>query len=366
MNVEKKKIFLIHIVHLFVVVALFYFVMKFCLNYILPIVIGLVAAVAVQKPAEYLSRRFKIKKNTVAFICAMLVYLLLFTLIGGALFWAYLKLAQLYPILPEYFKSVYNAVSEIATGIKDLTNRFSPSASQTLYNSFDSVLQNFLERVADFASSAIGSFAAAVPGLLFSTLVAVITGCYIAKDFEKLKNFLLEAFPKKYIKSLVLIRNIAANNTFGIIKGYFKIALIAFIEIFVLFLIFGISGAFKKAILISAVDMLPVFGAGTVLLPWAIIAAISGKFTLLIKLIVVYLVVSIVRNMLEPKILGEQIGIHPVITLLTIFIGLKIFGVVGILVLPLTVTVLIQFLKEKYKDNLGDKNVKGTYYVNKP
>ena len=121
----------------------------------------------------------------------------------------------------------------------------------------------------------------------------------------------------------------------------------------ILFLIFGFKGALFKAIVIAAVDMLPVIGVGTVLIPWAVFAAVTADFSLCFKLIFIYLLVTIVRNMAEPKILGKQMGLHPVITLLTVFVGLKLFGVIGMFVLPLSVTVLTEYFKEQYRQ--GDK-----------
>ena len=187
-------------------------------------------------------------------------------------------------------------------------------------------------------------------------MVAVITGCYTAKDFEKLKSFLKEALPKKYIDSLLLLKKISIENTFGIFKGYILLALMAFGELLALFLILGFKNAFKKALIVAIVDLLPVFGVGTVLLPWAGISALSGNYSLCIKLVVIYLVVILARNMLEPKIVGNQINIHPVITLASIFVGLKLFGVAGLIVFPLSVTVLLHFLKEKYKQKYGSKS----------
>ncbi len=355
MQIEKKKIFLIHISHIFVVTALFYFAMKFCLNYILPVIIGLVVAFSVQKPALFLSKKIKLKQSTSALICAVLVYLMLLGISAALVFWLYLKTADITPTLPEYFKSIYNSFNAVAYKVKDFSMRFSESASETLYTSFNSLLQGALTSIAEKFSVFVTSFATVLPKFLFGFLVAVITGCYVAKDFNKLKLFLEEALPENYIKSLLLIKKITVNNTFGILKSYIKIALIAFAELFVLFLILGFKGAFFKALIISAVDLLPVLGVGTVLIPWAIFAAISSNITLCIKLVGIYLIVIVVRNMLEPKILGKQMGIHPVLTLLTVFIGLKFFGVIGMFVLPLAVTVFTEFLKEKY--SASDKNI---------
>ena len=162
--------------------------------------------------------------------------------------------------------------------------------------------------------------------------------------------------PERYINSLSLLKKIAVNNTFGMLKSYLLLSLISFAEMSVFFFVFKISKPLLKALVISIVDILPVFGVGTVLIPWAVIAALMSNYSLTVKLVVIYFVVLIVRNMLEPKIVGKQIGVHPVLTLLTIFVGLKIFGVIGMLVLPLVTTVLLQFFKERYMLSLGTKS----------
>lgn len=348
MNIEKKKVFLIHIAHLFVVVALFYLTMRFCLDFILPILIGLIVAAIVQKPAEWLSKKLKFNESVLALFCALLIFITVFSAFAFLLFRVYVKLTYISPILPDYIKDIYLKTNDVVSQFKIVTERISKSLSATLFSSFDSLLQTLLTKIADIISSASFNFAKALPKFLFGTLVAIITGCYTAKDFKKLKKFLKEALPKKYIESLVLLRKITTKNTFGIMKGYLILAALAFAELFVLFLVFGIENAFKRAIIISVVDMLPVLGAGVVLLPWAIVAAFGNNFSLCIKLLVIYVIVVLLRNTLESKIIGKQIDIHPVITLFAIFVGLKLFGVAGMLVFPLIITVLFNFLKEKY------------------
>jgi len=108
----------------------------------------------------------------------------------------------------------------------------------------------------------------------------------------------------------------------------------------------GIDNAILIALIIAILDLLPVLGTGTVLIPWGIINIILGNYLIGVALIILYVVILIIRNIIEPKIISKQVGLHPLITLLCIFIGLKLFGFIGIIFLPLVTILVYNLYKE--------------------
>ena len=109
-----------------------------------------------------------------------------------------------------------------------------------------------------------------------------------------------------------------------------------------LWLIGGTNNLFVVAGIICIVDILPVLGVGTVLIPWSVILMVTGDFTRGILLALLYIVIVIIRNFIEPRIIGKQMGLHPLVTLICIFVGLRLFGIIGMFAVPLTVMVLIE------------------------
>lgn len=125
-----------------------------------------------------------------------------------------------------------------------------------------------------------------------------------------------------------------------LIKSYSIIMSITFVELSIGLSILKISNPFLIALAISVFDILPILGAGGVLLPWAIFSLILGNVPLGIGLFILYGVIMVVRQVIEPKIVGQQIGLHPIATLLCMFIGAKLLGVIGLFLFPITATII--------------------------
>ncbi len=115
---------------------------------------------------------------------------------------------------------------------------------------------------------------------------------------------------------------------------------ITFIELSIGLSILRIENSIIIAFLISIFDILPVLGTGGIMIPWTIITALQGNIPMAFALLVVYLVVTIIRNIIEPKIVGSQIGLHPVVTLISMFVGAQLFGVIGLFGFPITLSLL--------------------------
>src|SRR5699024_9383370 len=113
-----------------------------------------------------------------------------------------------------------------------------------------------------------------------------------------------------------------------------------FVELAIGLSIIGVDRAVLIALGIAVFDILPVLGTGGIMLPWAAIRALAGDYRMAISLFVVYLIITVIRNIIEPKIVGQQIGLHPVVTLISMFVGLQLFGAVGLFGLPITLSLL--------------------------
>ncbi len=347
MNNDRKKKFLVYVAYISVIGGILYFILKFCLGYLLPFVIGTVLAFLVQKPASAISRKLKVKKGTAALGCVILIYLALVLVLLFAVSRIYLSAADFTHKAPEFIEKITDSAKQFSDKIKELTYGTSGNYGEYISDTVYAFVQKLLLKVSDVISSFFTQFAASLPGIIFSVFVTVITGCYIAKDFELLKENTYFALGRENTHKIRKIWEITVNNVFKIIKGYLILAVIAFVQLALGFLILKINGALKAAMLTAFVDMLPVLGSGTVLIPWAVISALTGRVPRAIGLAVIYAVVAVVRNIMEPKIMGKQVGLHPVITLLSMVLGLKIFGFAGLFVLPLVITVGYHYIAEK-------------------
>ncbi len=170
---------------------------------------------------------------------------------------------------------------------------------------------------------------------------------YFAKDYKVVKKFVFSLIPLEKILATKKLKNLLFSRVLKMLKGYLTLSGITFLELFLAFLILRIQNAFIYAVIISLIDALPVLGTGLVLLPSAIINMLSGNIVMGIKIIIVYLIVAVVRNILEPKIIGQKMGIPPLLSLLIIFLGIKLFGFLGMIVFYISVVLVIDYYREQ-------------------
>ncbi|MDF2686954.1 MAG: sporulation integral rane protein YtvI, partial [Clostridia bacterium] len=164
-------------------------------------------------------------------------------------------------------------------------------------------------------------------------------------DLPKIKSFLTKQIPARYKVDILESREFLYNKIFRIIRAYVIIICITFVELLLGFMLIGIEYAVLMAFLVSILDLLPIIGTSTFLIPWALVTMIGGDIKTGIGLIVIAVIVSVVREVIQPRIVGSQIGLTPLLTLISMYVGLKAFGLPGLLIAP----ILLIFIK-----NLND------------
>lgn len=343
MTAEYKRDFLINILYVGVVLALIVIVSKYMMAYFFPFVIGVIVALAVQKPARGLSARFSIKKQ----ICAVVLTLLICAAVlaaAGLCAWALgSRLARLIGKIPVYFTALQDSVNNFK---KEMIGGFGSVGKNTFENVFSTAAESFVSSLTGFLSAAAAALIGGLPTFLIGSIVTVVASCYIAKDFDRLKKFALGIVPEDTAQRIVTIKNILVDNALKFLKGYGIIAAVTFLELSAALAVLGVKKAVLKALLISLIDFLPVLGIGTAIIPWSAVEIINHNYYLGFGLLVSYAVIVVVRNFIEPKIIGEQIGINPVFTLISMFLGLKIAGITGLLLFPLSLTVTVEYYRK--------------------
>ena len=190
------------------------------------------------------------------------------------------------------------------------------------------------------AMGTISGVASSLPGLFIKLLLMIISTFFIAADYELLTGFFLKQLDGKSKQIFLQVKKYVVGTLFVCIRSYALIMTITFIELSVGLSIIGVKNSILIAFLISVFDILPVLGTGGIMIPWTIIAALTGDYSLSIGLLIVYLIITVIRNIIEPKIVGSQIGLHPVVTLASMFVGVQLLGVVGLFGFPISLSLL--------------------------
>ncbi len=353
MERKSKKAFIIDVIYALIMLTAVILTSFILFKYLFPFVIGTIIAFAVQRPADAICKKLKFKKGLAAAGLSLLIYLsfaavlvfLVYKLVGFSVGVAenlpdlLKKLANVFGVLKQKFSTVFSIMPQ----------EFSMFSTKF----FDNTASLIFEKLGGTISGFAGSVAKKMPQFFISSIVTLVATCYLAKDYETLVKFIKNFLGELSSKRIVKIKNIFVGSILKMIKGYLILLVITFVELFVGFLVLRVEYPFVLAVLIAFVDLLPVIGTGTVLIPWAFVSALLGNLKFAVCLAVLYVIILSLRNFMEPKIIGKQIGINSLFTLLFMFAGYKIFGVLGLVLFPIILIVTIKYYKSEMSEGLS-------------
>ncbi len=299
-----------------------------------------------QKPSLKISKKISLSKGSCAAIFVTVAYILAITVVTVVVI-AVFNMISDFVANSENMKYIESVFEKLQTSLNKISENFPEDMAKNTSLIFTQLKDNILTRLASFFSSLATGIAKFLPSFLFGCLVTIVASFYIAKDYDKLIKFFSGIMSKKSAENIKIIKEIIVQNVFNFIKGYFILLVITFGELFVGFLIIGVKKSVLLAVLIALVDVLPVIGTGTVLLPWSLICMLSGDMNRGILLLLLYIVITVIRNFVEPKIIGERIGLNPLFMLIIIFVGLRLAGLAGMIILPVALIVVINFYKRQ-------------------
>lgn len=329
--------------------AAVYFAVKYALPVIMPFIFGLSIAALVQKPAALLSSRIPrlskrlccvIMTASIMLIAAMLIFFALCSIFSGAM--------EFCPSIPEYLAQAEDFVNRAADiGNSDKNNawgRFISFAATALDWCIDFLSENYKQYLPSVLSRSTKLFSG-LPSFLTVAVFGVISAFFACGSFEKIIGTIRSYLPPKVDSAVSFITKTTVRTITCLLKTYGTLMLITFCELTLGFIIMhllgcGVGNIITAALVISFIDILPILGTGTVLIPWGLFEFITGNEMQGIMLLIIFAVIGIIRNFLEPKFMGSNLELHPFFTLASIYIGGKLFGGTGMIILPLSLIVM--------------------------
>lgn len=338
----------------FALIGILFF--KYLFSYTVPFLVSWGIAYLVYPVAVKLNEKTKISRKIWSFFLVFLILITLLSLlflIGNKIlyeiqnFVAYLtenseKIAEYFEKAFEFFNSIGEKLPILSSFQNtDFFENVSSNISVLINNVWKSLLERLGSAVPDIASAIV----MALPNILLVSLISVISSFYFAIDIDTVNKNIKQVLPKKIGDYLSKFKQRGIIGLKKYLKAYCILFVITFAELIIGFWILGVDYAFVLALLISLIDFLPLFGAGAVLAPWGIILLLMKKYFLGIGLIVMFVLMTVIRQIIEPKIVGKSLGVHPILTLITIYLGYKLFGLFGMIFLP--IATLILFSKDE-------------------
>ncbi|MBQ8350595.1 MAG: sporulation integral membrane protein YtvI [Clostridia bacterium] len=205
-------------------------------------------------------------------------------------------------------------------------------------------------QLGDTALRAAGALASALPNSIIFLLVTLAAAFYFALDLGGIHHALLAIMPEKMQRVTGKLKDGAWQTMIGYLRAYLLLLLVTLVLLLVGFLLLRVPYAVLLAALISLLDLLPIIGVGTLLIPWGIVSCLTGNLATGIGLFALYAVIALVRQFLEPKLIGQHLGLHPLLALLATYAGLRLFGFWGLMLLPGALMILRQlFISEDWQ-----------------
>ena len=335
MNFEKIRKYADLVVLVIGSMLLLYLFFKHLFFYLLPFLIGWFVAFLMRPPAAYLSEKLKIKPKMIRLILTVALYLVLLGLLSLSVWLLSREVWGLLAGLGEGNNSLEAFISGL-TGSGGLIGRlfgdFTDYVADALYRLGMSLLSSL--------GSALSSVASAIPKGLFFLLVSVIASAYFAIGLEEINASVKRLLPRRAFEVVVKLKDGFFGAFLKYMRSYLLLLVITFLEMLLGLFLIRAPYPLIMAIVIAILDLLPVIGVGAVLIPWGIWSFFVGKTPFGIGLLVLFVAHTVFRQVIEPKIVGKNLGVHPLLTLIFIYVGYSLFGIVGLLLVPI-LTVLI-------------------------
>ncbi|MBQ3049110.1 MAG: AI-2E family transporter [Oscillospiraceae bacterium] len=331
----KRRRFLINFGYFSAVALIIWLCAAHLAELLLPFWAGLFIALALKPAVDALSSLLKLKRKPMAFALTSLMYLSAAGILSLLLLFTATSVGRLLAGLPEiYSDSILPAIE----GLEQLIIRFGGErllayfASGGLSALGEQLAAEVLEHGAALASS--------LPSALLTATFTIVFSLFICADYNNVTGFIARQLPKKHRQLLFDAKSALLQGIGKMLGAYLLLMFITFALLLLAFWLLGVKSPFAVAAVTAVLDALPLFGVGVLLVPWAVTEFLRGNFAMGAALLLTFAVITLLRNLLEPRLLGKNTSLDPVAALLSIYLGWRLFGFAGLFLMPLVFLVL--------------------------
>ncbi len=351
------------------IAAIVFLVFKYLIGLIWPFFLAFLFSWLLRPLIRVMTEKWRMRYNISAAICLVLFFLVAGGILTAIIFRIVSTASDMVGAIPSlYTDTIEPGLKRALTGIEELLLRVSPEMYTMVDDSLGNVISSISSAVAQFSVKAVtvvSGWVTKLPSLLLSLLICLIATVFMTMDFPGITAFVLRQIPAKTKRIITETMDSLKNVVFRFGKGYLIVMLITFSEILIGLLIIRQSNAGLIAAAIAIFDIFPIVGAGMILAPWAIITIIGGAYAKGVGLLALWIIVIIVRQIIEPRIVGRSVGLHPLVTLMSMFVGTKLFGGIGLFGLPITCAIVkslndgdvIHVLKKEDREELAEEKI---------
>lgn len=341
--------------HFFTLIISFFLVwigLRFLLPLCFPFLLGAALALAAEPLVRLLHRQMGIPRLISVGIGVSVAFLLLCTVFLLLCAFLIREIGALAGFLPDVTVTLQSGISLLRENLTVLSHHAPESIQPLLQENVDSLFSSsstLIEQTLRYILGFTGNLLSHIPNSALSLATAILSAFMISAKLPRIRKALRRRIPKERLQMLRKTLHKMKAAISGWFAAQVKLMGITFLILLGGFLLLRISHPFLYAAGVSVVDALPVLGTGTILIPWAIVLLIQGSHAQALGLAGVYVTVSLVRSMLEPKLVGRHLGLDPLVTLAALYAGFRLWGIGGMLLAPLLTVTALQIFPEQQR-----------------
>lgn len=333
---ERLVKYLYWLIVLFVLIIATYILV----NWLIPLFFSCLIVLILQPLLAREIKLLKIRRSLLAKAIIIFNYGVFIVLAISLLVFCIIQIYNILEILPDYLQELYIMFSNNSY-IIDISKYL-----DFIYSGSMSLIEN----VSGSFIHGLIMIIMKIPSIMFDLIFVIMTSLFMLLDYPRIDNLLIKRYPM--VSLVVDTTKEVFSNLF---KAYFIIMIVTFFELWVGFLIIQLEHSMVLACIIAIFDFLPLLGIDMIMIPWIVICAFTNKISLALGLLIIYLVIVITKNILEPKLIAKGLGISPLVSLIGMYLGMKVLGFVGLIIVPIILVIVIQVIKVKMNYGILNK-----------
>ena len=363
-TVNKRRDFIINVFYFVLLIGLFYLAFKYAFGIFLPFIVALFIAVLLQKPLKAVTKKMKKGKGIIASVMVVFCFVVVGSIVVMLFMRLFSELRSFFDFIMLKLEDTPLFIAQVTQWIETRLTILPESIRTSVSGYAETILNDVLgTAVADaeaavetkssmdlsWLASPIGAVwgtAKQIPMIAVGILVSIVSCCFMTADYASLKETILSLAGEKNSVKLIATKRILFSTFGKMAKAYSLLILITFSEMLIGLSLLKLFGLYKGgyifaiALITAIVDILPVLGTGTILIPWSIWSLATGNIGFGIGILVLYVIITIIRQATEPKLVADQLGLPPFITIMAMYVGTQLFGFIGLFLLPVSIMLL--------------------------